>query len=136
MIKQWLYVGCGKADLHALFTRGIQRSFARESPYGDQLQALGTLQPEIASKIAITTRLESWGATALSFVTPLARTTVILAPSLSIEPIELLKESRQRFPEVFSRLPQLTLVMGPDLSLYAEPLTGPRRLKRKPSNKK
>jgi hypothetical protein len=118
MITDWLYFGCYRRPGHYLFKPGMRE------PYSPDMRKLlnfdGLLPPQNngAGYVATVSRLEAWGVTALAFwdYTVDSRggsNSVFYAPSLTISPDRLLAEARERFPEVWARLPEVKLLNVP-----------------------
>ena len=109
---EWLYFGCHRQPGHYLFREGmrnygIPRVFDKLSCFDGQLPRQDNCEPYIAT----VSRLEGWGMSALAFWDYSVDkrggcNSAIFAPSLTIDPAELLSEANKRFPEVFQRLPQ------------------------------
>lgn len=111
-MDKWLYFGCHKQLGHYVFSEGM-RLLARRYGSMDFCRFDGMLPYQIDTEpyVATVSRLEGWGMTALAFWdysvdTRKGCNSVVFAPSLTIEPDELLTEAQKRFPEVFDRLPQ------------------------------
>lgn len=112
MINQWLYFGCHRQPGHYLFCEGmhqygVPRAFDKLAHLDGKLPRQDSTEPYIAT----VSRLEGWGMSALAFWDYSVDkrggcNSVIFAPSLTIDPLDLLAEAQVRFPEVFKRLPQ------------------------------
>lgn len=107
-MSKWLYFGCHVGAGHYLFEQGMLRSHGS----GLLCNFDGLLAPQDSRLpyIAAVSRLEGWGMTALSFWDysvdkRRGSNSIIFVPSLTISPDDLLSEARQRFPQVFARLP-------------------------------
>ena len=123
-MSQWFYFGCHQQAGHYVFTEGM-RSY--NPPYDSSMRNLnrfdGMLPPQdnTAPYIATVSRLEGWGLTALAFWDYSVDkrggcNSVVFAPSMTIEPADLLAEAQRRFPQVFSRLPQpVALAASPEV---------------------
>ena len=116
----WIYFGCHKQPGHHLFSEGMG-----SLPYGSAARNLtifdGALPPQDdrAGYVAAVSRLGGWGFTALAFWDYSVDSrggcnSVVFAPSLTIEPAELLAEAQARFPQVFGRLPQVVRLKTPN----------------------
>lgn len=116
-MNKWLYFGCHQVSGHYVFTEGM-RSYS--PPYGSRMRDLnrfdGMLPPQdsTAPYIATVSRLEGWGLTALAFWDYSVDkrggcNIVVFAPSLTITPDDLLAQAQVRFPQVFGRMPAVTL---------------------------
>lgn len=127
-MKIWFYFGCHRQSGHYVFTEGM-RSY--HPIYGAQERNLNRFDGMLAKQedrtlyVATVSRLEGWGLSALAFWDQSVdkrggSNSVIFAPSLTIEPVELLAEAERRFPEVFGRLPQ------PVRLLHNHEITGQR----------
>ena len=123
-MNQWLYFGCYGQPGHYVFTESM-RDY--RPPHGSRERELarfdGMLPPQDSAEpyIATVSRLEGWGLSALAFWDysvdrRIGCNSVIFAPSLTIEPAELLAEAQSRFPKVFGRLPQPVRLRGPEQS--------------------
>lgn len=111
-MSEWLYFGCHGVPGHYLFRQGMRRAY-----YDKKLEKLnhfdGKLPPQDCAEgyVATISRLGGWGLTALAFWDYSVDkrggcNSVVFAPSLTIEPQEMLTEAQARFPEVFGRLPK------------------------------
>lgn len=111
-MEKWLYFGCHRRAGHYLFREGMQqigydRKLERLNHFDGKLPPQDSVDPYIAT----VSRLEGWGMSALAFWDYSVDSrggcnSVVFAPSLTIEPADLLTEAQARFPEVFDRLPQ------------------------------
>lgn len=117
----WIYFGCRSGVGHYLCNeRG--GSLGRD-PRFDRLNRLdGKLapQPERNDQLyqAALSRLEGFGLSALSWWDRSVdrrsgSNSIIFAPSLDIEPSDMLAEAQKRFPWVFARLPQPVILWRP-----------------------
>jgi hypothetical protein len=115
MIKTWLYFGCYKQAGHYLFKEGMHGQY-----YDRAIEKLtrfdGMLAPQDSNVpyMATVSRLEGFGVSALSFWDYSVDkrggcNSTFFAPSLTISPDDLIKESASRFPEVWSRFPEVKL---------------------------
>ena len=111
-MNEWLYFGCHKQAGHYMFSEGMnplgQRYGSREF---SRFDGMLPLQTDTAPYIATVSRLGGWGMSALAFWDYSVDkrggcNSVVFAPSLTIDPADLLAEAQVRFPEVFGRLPQ------------------------------
>lgn len=123
--KPWYYFGCGRGPGHYLFdermnqVRGDYSSPPRR--LAERFDGLLPPQPERTEDLykAALSRLGGYGYSALSWWDRSEDkrggcNSTIFAPSLIIEPLDLLEEAQRRFPWVFTRLPQqLELWKGP-----------------------
>lgn len=118
-MNQWLYFGCHRQAGHYVFSEGMRSLTQR---YGSRdlsrFDGMLPLQVDTAPYIATVSRLGGWGFTALAFWDYSVdkrggSNSVIFAPSLTIEPAELLAEAQRRFPQVFERLPQPVQLLHP-----------------------
>lgn len=119
-MDQWLYFGCHRQSGHYTFSEGM-RELTRRFGSRDLSRLDGMLPSQIdtAPYIATVSRLEGWGLTALAFWdysvdTRGGSNSIVFAPSLTIEPGELLTEAQRRFPQVFERLPQPVRLLHPN----------------------
>ena len=120
MIDQWLYFGCHQQAGHYLWAEGMRNwGLGRKFDKLTRLDGMLPPQDSTAPYIATVSRLEGVGASALAFWDYSVdkrggSNSVVFAPSLDIEPADLLAEAQKRFPQVFGRLPQpVTLLMQP-----------------------
>lgn len=102
MITQWLYFGCHRQAGHYVWQEGMRVYYSRSDRELNRFDGMLPPQGDPTPYIAKITRLSGWGLTALAFWDY----SVVFAPSLTIEPADLLREAQERFPEVFNRLPQ------------------------------
>jgi hypothetical protein len=116
-MDKWIYFGCHRQAGHYTFAEGM-REMTRRYGSRDLSRFDGMLPPQIDTEpyIATVSRLGGWGFTALAFWDYSVdkrggSNSVVFAPSLTIEPIELLAEAQRRFPEVFGRLPQVVRLL-------------------------
>jgi len=116
MIDKWLYFGCYKTAGHYLFREGMHGQF-----YDQGIAKLtrfdGMLAPQNCDTpyIATVSRLEGFGVSALSFWdysvdSRKGSNSTFFSPSFAMNPETLLHEAKIRFPEVFSRLPDIILI--------------------------
>ena len=111
-MDKWVYFGCHRQAGHYTFSEGM-RELTRRYGSRDLSRFDGLLPPQTDNTpyVAAVSRLGGWGMTALAFWDYSVDgrggcNSVVFAPSLTIEPEELLAEAQRRFPEVFGRLPQ------------------------------
>lgn len=119
MINDWLYFGCHRRAGHYLFKPGMRETYGQEYRKLLNFDGLLPLQGDRAGYVATVSRLGAWGATALAFWdytvdTRPGSNSVFYAPSLTIEPDELLVQARAQFPEVWQRLPDVKLLVPAD----------------------
>ena len=129
-MNEWLYFGCHRNPGHYLFCEGMRSRYERK--YDRLTHFDGKLPPQdsAAPYIATVSRLEGWGMSALAFWDYSVDSrggcnSVVFAPSLTIEPADLLAEAQTRFPEVFGRLPQPVRLLSSNAKV-----TGPERSER------
>lgn len=114
MIKDWLYFGCYRGPGHYLFKPGMREVYGSELRKLLNFDSLLPPQDSNTGYVATISRLGAWGVTALAFwdYTVDSRggsNSVFYAPSLTIEPDELMAQAREQFPQVWARLPAVTL---------------------------
>lgn len=113
-MEQWLYFGCHQQPGHYLFFPGMRQTYDRKF---DKLRYFdGKLPPQDdqTGYIASVSRLGGWGMSALAFwdYTVDKRggcNSVFFAPSLTISPEDLMAGAKERFPQVWARLPEVVL---------------------------
>lgn len=109
MIKHWLYFGCHEEAGHFLHGIRMRRTYEpRALNHFD-----GLLAPQDASDpyIATFSRIGGWGLSAISFwdysVDKRGKSnSIFYAPTLALQPQEMLEAAKRGFPSVFARLPQ------------------------------
>ncbi|MFC3693076.1 hypothetical protein ACFOWB_12715 [Chenggangzhangella methanolivorans] len=110
----WFYFGCVDVIGHGSHDEKLRRVYDRRFDRYD-----AQLCPESrAGYVARVTRLPAIGFTALAFwdYTVDARggsNSAFFAPTLTIEPFEMLEEARKRFPSIFLRCPPISLEPRP-----------------------
>lgn len=110
-MTEWLYFGCHRRPGHYLFLEGMRETHDRKWRRLQNLDAMLPPQGDPEPYLATVSRLEGWSLTALAFWDYSVDdrggcNSVVFAPSLTIEPADLLTEAQARFPEVFGRIPQ------------------------------
>lgn len=121
MISTWLYFGCHRAAGHYLFKPGMREAYGAELRKLNNFDGLLPPQNDRAGYVATVSRLGAWGVTALAFWDYTVDTrggsnSVFYAPSLTISPEDLLAQAREQFPEVWARLPAVTLHLSAEAS--------------------
>lgn len=121
---EWFYFGCGPdVNGHYLYEPGGQklRRYGRAGPDYQRMTFDGMLAPQPESNNlykASLTRLGGWNMSALAWWdrsadTRPASNSIIFAPSLTIEPSDILDQAYGKFPWVFKRLPQPIALWSP-----------------------
>lgn len=111
-MNEWFYFGCHRQAGHYVFTEGMgSPSYRSDARNLNRFDGALPKQDDRTPYVATVSRLGGWGFTALAFWDYSVDSrggcnSVVFAPSLTIEPDELLTEAQRRFPEVFGRLPQ------------------------------
>jgi hypothetical protein len=121
-VDQWLYFGCHREAGHYVFKEGMSHCGDYQLTKLSRFDGALPSQDNTAPYIATVTRLEGWGFTALAFWDYSVdkrggSNSVIFAPSLTIEPLELLDEARVRFYTVFERLPVPVQLLSPPTNI-------------------
>ena len=112
MNKEWFYFGCHEQPGHYVFAEGMRMpSHSSGARNLNRLDGALPTQDDRTPYVATVSRLGGWGLTALAFWDYSVDkrgggNSVVFAPSMDIEPAELLAEAQRRFPQVFGRLPQ------------------------------
>ena len=112
-MKEWFYLGCHTGHQgHYLYTQRM-KSYGYERKFTGLMRFDGTLPPQNdpTPYVATVSRLEGWEYSALAFWdysvdTRPGSNSIVFAPSLSIDPVELLLQAKDRFSEVFNRFTQ------------------------------
>lgn len=108
-VSEWLYFGCRHEAGHYVFRENGRTDYWLEDGIG-RFDGKLAPQPEAELYVAALSRLGGWGLSALSWWDRSVdrrpgSNSILFAPSLTIEPIEILVEGTKRFPWVFDRLP-------------------------------
>ena len=110
-MDNWLYFGCNQRAGHYLFERGMRPARTKYSRNLERFDGMLAPQDSTTPYVATVSRLAGWGMTALSFWDYSVDkrggcNSIVFAPTLDIDPSEMLAKAAEAFPEVFNRLPQ------------------------------
>jgi hypothetical protein len=114
MIKEWLYFGCHKRPGHYLFKQGMHEDYSRATQNLSRFDGMLAPQSTREPYVAVVSRLDGWGCTALSFWDYSVDSrggcnSIFFAPSLDISEEDMMRGAAERFPEVWNRLPQVKI---------------------------